>query len=138
KAPVNYSPFKDPRAARAQHKFTLSRMVAAGYLDESEVERIHKKFWSTYWGRVIVRAPSQTTWSSRLDLAPYFTEYVRQLLEASPDIGPERLYTAGLKVYTTLDLHHQQVAKQEMDRTVTKANKYGQRHAANFGRGGVD
>ena len=136
KAPVQYSPFKDPHASMRQHKVTLRRMVASGYLEADKIEGIHKKFWKKYWGKVIVQSPSQSTWGSKLDLAPYFTDYVRQILEKV--LGKEKLYTAGLKIYTTLDLNHQRIAEDAMRRSLAKANKQSRRYARSSGVGGVD
>ena len=138
KSPVQYSPFRNPRAAMQQHKLTLRRMANSGSLPADQVERMHREFWAQYWPRVIVRSPSQTVWSSRLDLAPYFTDHVRQLLEAAPEVGPTRLYTKGLQVYTTLDLKHQEAAEAELFRKLKEANRYSSRFTSNLGTGGVD
>jgi penicillin-binding protein 1A len=73
-----------------------------------------------------------------MDLAPYFTDYVRQILEASEEIGPERLYTNGLRVYTTLDLDQQSIADDEMKRALEKSNAIGRAYAKAEGKTGVD
>lgn len=138
KAPVTYSPFRNPTEAMRQHKLTLRRMAANDFIPSKEVDRIHAEFWANYWPRVIVRSPSRTQYAARLDKAPYFTDYVRQLLEAAPEIGPDRLYTQGLQVYTTLDLHHQEVADEEMSKMLKQANRLSSRYTNNFGAGGVD
>ena len=138
KSPVQYSPFRNPRAAMQQHKTTLRRMANNGFLPADQIERMHREFWAQYWPRVIVHSPSQTVWSSRLDLAPYFTDHVRQLLEAAPEVGPERLYTKGLQVYTTLDLKHQEAAEIELFKKLKEANRYSSRYTSTLGTGGVD
>ncbi len=138
RAPVLYSPFKNPEKARIAHRYVLQRMADAKYLASNQVEMIHTKFWHEYWPKIIVHSPSQSTWGSRLDEAPYFTEYVRQILEAHPKIGKGALYTSSLNIYTTLDRHHQQVAHQEMERIRIQVNKQARAHALQKGVAGVD
>ncbi len=136
KAPVQFSPFKNPHEAMRQHKITLRRMAANDFIKKSDVDPTHAAFWNVYWGKVVVRSPSQTTWSEKLDLAPYFTDHVRSLLVE--EIGAERLYTGGLKVYTTLDLTHQRVADSEIKSQIKKSGRYMQGYARQAGVGGVD
>ena len=107
RAPLLYSPFKNPHQARKVHRYVLNRMAQASYLDSSQIEKIHREFWKSYWPRIVMHSPSESAQNSRLNLAPYFTEYVRQILEAVPEIGAEGLYERGLHIYTTLDRHHQ-------------------------------
>ncbi|MCB1175180.1 MAG: transglycosylase domain-containing protein [Leptospiraceae bacterium] len=138
KSPIEYSPYKYPDNSKAQHMVVLNRMAELGYLPASQVQSIHDEFWEAYWPKVIVTAPSRNIWSQRLNDAPYFTDYVRQILEANPEVGEERLYTEGLKVYTTLDLLHQRVAEEELFSMLAKVNKRSANYAKTGGRGGVD
>jgi len=137
KSPVEYSPFRDPRAAKEQHRAVLKRMAENGFIAESQIEPIHNQFWNSYWGKVIVQSPSQNIWADKLDLAPFFTDYVRQILESSEEIGPEMLYTRGLRVYTTLDLDQQTIATEEMGKALEKSNKIGRNYAMAEGKSGV-
>ncbi|MCB1315655.1 MAG: PBP1A family penicillin-binding protein [Leptospiraceae bacterium] len=138
KSPVEYSPFKYPEAAREQHLFVLNRMAETGFLKSEEVEPIHRRFWAAYWPKIVVQSPSRSIWAQKLDMAPYFTDYVRQVLEANPAVGADALYSNGLKVYTTLDLTQQRIADDEMTRAIRNANRIGQNYVKTGGRGGVD
>ncbi|MCE9600451.1 MAG: PBP1A family penicillin-binding protein [Spirochaetia bacterium] len=138
KSPVEYSPFKNPGEAMRQHKLVLNLMATNGYVPRGDVAKLHEKFWADYWPKVIVQSPSQNIWADRLDKAPYFTDYVRQILEASEDVGPENLYTGGLKIYTTLDLDHQRIAEEELLKQVAEVNKNARANAKAGGKGGVD
>lgn len=122
KAPVDYSPFRNPRKAMEQHKVILNLMANDGIIPEEDIERIHKNFWREYWVQVVVEYPGQTTWGQKLYKAPYFTEHVRQILEANPSIGEEKLYGEGLRVYTTLDLIQQEVAEEEIQKSLKRVN----------------
>lgn len=138
KSPLGYSPYKNPRAAKEQHLFVLNQMANAGYIPRDQVQSIHYNFWNEYWDKVVVESPSRSLWGQRLDLAPYFTEYVRQILEATPEIGEDILYTRGLKVYTTLDLQHQRAAEAEIAKQVDYINRVSRNNVLQGGRGGVD
>ncbi|HQI19936.1 MAG TPA: transglycosylase domain-containing protein, partial [Leptospiraceae bacterium] len=138
KSPVEYSPFKNPDECMRQNKIVLRQMADHGYLPKDQVEAVHKKFWDEYWPRVVVQSPSQNIWADRLDKAPFFTDYVRQILEASEEVGPELLYTGGLKIYTTLDLDHQRIAEEELLKKVAEVNQTSRAYAKAGGKGGVD
>ncbi len=138
RAPVNYSPFRNPTASRQAHKLVLSLMAENGFVPPDQVDSIHEKFWETYWAKVVTTSPSRSFRSNRENQAPYFTEYVRQILEASEEIGPDRLYTMGLRVYTTLDLTHQKIAEEEVAKALAEANRIGSSYAKGGRSMGVD
>ncbi len=138
RAPVNFSPYKNPTLARKTHYFALKKMAKEGYIEEKEVREIHTKFWLEYWPKIILKSPNQSAWGGRLDEAPYFTDYVRQILEAVPEIGPNKLYNSSLNIYTTLDRAHQRIASEEMEKTRLGVNKSARNFAVSRGVGGVD
>jgi penicillin-binding protein 1A len=82
---------------------------------------MHDEFWQRYWPIVITQSPSRSTWGTKLDRAPYFTEHVRKQLLA--DLGEDLVYTGGLKVYTTLDLRKQEIAEDEVKKALTHYDK---------------
>jgi penicillin-binding protein 1A len=112
KAPVKYSPFKNPDIARSAHKDVLRLMAKYGYISEDSVTTIHEEFWKRYWPIVITQSPSRSTRGTRLNRAPYFTEWVRSILEK--ELGDELVYSGGLKVYTTVDIRKQEIAEEEL------------------------
>ena len=138
RAPTVYSPFKNPKKAREAHFYVLRRMAEASYIDSKQIKKLHHDFWEEYWPKIIVRSPSQSAWGTRLNEAPYFTEYVRQILEATPEVGAEALYSQSLKIYTTLDIQHQRLAQTEMEKMRSEVSKTARYHALNKGIGGVD
>jgi penicillin-binding protein 1A len=112
KAPVKYSPFKNPEIAKGAHKEVLRLMAKHGHIPESSISQIHDEFWERYWPIVITQSPSRSTRGTRLNRAPYFTEWVRQSLER--ELGDELVYTGGLKVYTSIDIRKQEIAEEEL------------------------
>ncbi|HET7043045.1 MAG TPA: PBP1A family penicillin-binding protein, partial [Gemmatimonadales bacterium] len=100
KAPSSYNPRKDRRRAINRRNLVINLMRDNGVLSDEEAER-----WKAY----------PLVLSNRSDfseVAPYFTEYVRQLMAAR--FGPE-IYTGGLRIYTTLDLEVQQAAERALE-----------------------
>lgn len=106
-APNYYSPFKNPHISQKRHKQVLVRMVENGFLTPDKAQEQFRNFWVNY--HKTIASPSVTVWGSRTNKAPYFTEYVRRILE--PKLGKERFYTGGLKIYSTLDLKKQRAAR---------------------------
>ncbi|EMO00380.1 penicillin-binding protein 1A [Leptospira interrogans] len=118
KAPVKYSPFKNPAISKGAHLSVLRLMAEQGYIPTDRIQTIHDDFWNKYWPVVITQSPSQSTWGNRLNKAPHFTEYVRQKLEK--ELGEDKVYTGGLKVYTTLDARKQEIAQDELSKAIKK------------------
>lgn len=98
--PAYYNPFRNPENALARRNLVLDLMVREGYLSREEGERW--KAWPLPQERPLVREGE----------APYFQEWVRQILDDR--FGP-RLYTGGLIVHTTLDLEMQRAAQLSME-----------------------
>ncbi len=118
KAPVEYSPYKNPAASKRAHLEVLKLMAGQGFVPEDKIQTIHDEFWEKYWPVVITQSPSQSTWGTKLNRAPHFTEFVRQKL--LKDLGEDRLYNGGLKIYTTLDIRKQEIAQEELRKAIKK------------------
>ena len=88
--PGVYDPFRYPDRARARRDLVLTRMVAEGHLEREEAER-----WKQF------PLPESQPTGSVTSMAPYFEEWVRQILDSR--FGDE-IYRNGLRVYTTLDV----------------------------------
>jgi penicillin-binding protein 1A len=112
KAPVKYSPYRNPEIARGAHMEMLKVLARNKLLEPEDVRRIHSAFWEKYWPIVITQSPSRSAWGTRLNQAPHFTEWVRQQLEKQ--LGEDAVYTGGLKVYTTIDINRQTIAEEEL------------------------
>ncbi len=127
--PEGYSPLKYPREAHSKNKDTLTRMVNAGYLTQKRSEEIYEEFWPPFIESLRTEFPTKTAKSKDEDNAPYFTDYVRQILDAR--FGKDIMYNEGLTVYTTLNLKRQRVAQKymsdgliEQDKISTRMNSF--------------
>ena len=105
-APSQYNPFIDASAARQRRREVLQAMVAAGYITQARANVTDRK-------RLQVKHnPALTARSSQ----PYVFDYIQQAV--ARDLCPRtpancpKLSHGGLKVYTTIDLRKQALARQ--------------------------
>ena len=98
--PERYSPLNNPDAATSRRNLVLDLMTREGYLTVEEAGR---------WKEEPVPLERARTVTVQ---APYFVEWVRTILD---DRFGSKLYTAGLRVYTTLDLDMQAAAQAAME-----------------------
>ncbi|HJQ20832.1 MAG TPA: PBP1A family penicillin-binding protein [Gemmatimonadaceae bacterium] len=112
RAPERYNPRKYPDRA-VQRRNTIIEVMRR----EGEISDADASLGKAYPLRLATRTESG-------DVAPYFVEWVRQLLDQQ--FG-QQLYEQGLKVYTTLDLDLQSAAERAMERQLRaiEAGKYG-------------
>ena len=120
KAPHAYSPFKNPHQAFKKSKVVLQEMAGYGHFSKEEALELHHKYWEEYRKTILVTPETKTSYGGKKDLAPYFTEYVRQFLEKK--IGKEALYSSGLQVYTTLDLDLQIAGEEVLKKALERAD----------------
>ncbi|TAL25139.1 MAG: penicillin-binding protein 1A [Nitrospirae bacterium] len=107
KAPSLYSPFKNPEKARERRQQVLNGMLRHKFITGPEYEDAEK-------------IPLPSTPNFRKYDAPYFIETLRQDLEAK--YGNE-LYTAGYKIYSTLDFGMQQKAEEAVKKWLPSIEK---------------
>lgn len=90
KAPSNYHPIHQTKAAITRRNWVLSQMVKSGFIGQEEADQAKLR-------------PLELRRVSAIDStnAPYFTEDVRRLL--INQYGSHILYEGGLSVRTTLD-----------------------------------
>ncbi|HPJ40989.1 MAG TPA: PBP1A family penicillin-binding protein [Spirochaetota bacterium] len=117
-APNLLSPIKHPKSSISRHKIVLGKMVEMGYITVDEAENAFINFWPDYLYKIGDIPPTITTFSSRIDKAPWFTEYIRRDLVKR--YGEEMVFSEGLSVYTTLDVNKQiagqKILKSALDR----------------------
>ena len=103
KAPNNYHPVRNLRAATIRRNWVLDEMQQNGYITQNETDEAKA-------------APLRMIGQSGFDAAeaPYFTEEVRRQLISR--FGESSLYDGGLSVRTTLDPYLQQIADNALER----------------------
>ena len=118
--PTGYSPLREPRAAVEKNRDTLRRMVNIGFLTQEEADKLFQDFWPSFIDSLKTEFPTKTASSNRSDNAPFFVDYVRQILLTQ--FGEDIVYKEGLTVYTTLDLKKQLIAQKHMEEGLTRQN----------------
>ena len=114
KAPNNYSPYKNPKRALKRRNHVIRRMANISFINQEEFKLALQEDF--HLGKV----------EKMLNKAPYFVEHVRRILEEK--FGSSKLYRAGLKVYTTLNINMQESAQRAIKKNLLIADKrYGYR-----------
>lgn len=103
KAPSLYSPFKYPEKAKDRRDTVLGLMFNNKFITHSE------------YNNALKEPLPERPFFRKYD-APYFTEMLRQSLEAGYN---NDLYTSGLRIYTTLDLEMQKYAEEAVSDGIT-------------------
>jgi len=100
--PGAYDPFRNPDNAMRRRNLVLDRMAQQGYLTREAAAT-----WKS------APLPSQDHSDGSLyGIAPYFEEWVRQILY---DRYGDAFYRSGFRVYTTLDVDVQRAAVEAME-----------------------
>jgi penicillin-binding protein 1A len=116
KAPNNYHPFRQTKAALIRRNWIIGQMRENGYITAEEAEAAKAKPLG-----VNLRATG-----AHIFAAEYFAEEVRRTLLAA--YGEDKLYGGGLSVRTTLDPRLQKIARKALvDGLVTYDRRKGWR-----------
>ncbi|AZS13132.1 transglycosylase domain-containing protein [Paenibacillus lutimineralis] len=101
KGPTYYSPYNHMKNAKDRQKIVLSAMVATGDITQKQADQAYEEMLSF-----------QTRQErAALSIAPYFRDYVRNIVVNELGFDENELEHGGLRIYTTLDLGAQQAAE---------------------------
>jgi len=117
--PKEFSPLVNPNISSSKVRISFMKLIENGKMDIATAEKEYKAFFDYYQN--LNRSPNDSAYSNRLNLFPYFTEYVRrQLLKK---FTSEELYNGGLKIYSTLNIHHQKAAEEVLKEALQAQTK---------------
>jgi penicillin-binding protein 1B len=108
-SPNPYNPFRHEKRATERRNEVIRAMKDAGFIDAATMKE-------ALAAPILVERPSVDTTD-----APYFVDLVRRQLGQRYD--PTDLTTQNLSIYTTLDLHLQDLAQQALERGLDKVQK---------------
>ena len=108
-SPASYSPIRHPDRARKRRNTVLRLMRDQGYISHNE----HAQYRAT-----TLEAVNELPIRGK---APYFTEYVRRLLEKEDEALDINIYRDGFKIYTTLDSRLQAQAEEVVLEAIKKS-----------------
>jgi penicillin-binding protein 1A len=107
-SPVRYSPYTNPKTSEVRRLWVISRMHKLGYIDAAQAK------WARTNRPVLVAEGKQ---SPRFG---WFLDAVRSYLVGR--YGEEKVFSGGLKVYTTLDPQAQEGAEDDLATALPKAS----------------
>ena len=116
-SPALNNPIKYPERARTLQKNALDDMVKLGYVARKEADASFADYWANY---DTTRA-NASAFLEREDKAPYFSEYVRGVVDDML-LGAYDINTDGLVIHTTLDLDDQKIADERMAQDIDDVN----------------
>jgi penicillin-binding protein 1B len=108
-SPNPYNPFRHEKRATERRNEVIRAMQDAGFIDQKTMKE-------ALAAPLLVERPSVDTTD-----APYFVDLVRRQLAQRYD--PNDLTTQNLSIYTTLDLHLQDLAQQALERGLDNVQK---------------
>jgi penicillin-binding protein 1A len=109
-APSKYSPFRYPERAKNRQIYVLNRMLAEGYITETQKnEAINEN---------LDIKPRRNWYKEKV---PWYTEHVRRYVEKK--YGPDLLYSGGLKIYTAVNIEMQKAARSEVEKGLRNLDK---------------
>ena len=124
--PAFYNPFDHPNRAMDRQQTVLTAMVDSGFITQEEADQSFEDYWATF----DYTRTSTSAYLMRDDKAPWFSEYVRREL-GDMIYGSDDIYTSGFTVNTTLNLAHQQIAQEVMEKWIETANiRYQKEHSS--------
>ena len=105
-APASYSPIHHPTRALRRRNTVLRLMRDQKYISKLQYQQARSKGLES-----VQESPKRGS-------APYFTEYVRRLLEKEDTELNINIYRDGLKIFTTLNSKLQDIAEEAVLKTV--------------------
>jgi len=120
RSPYQYSPIRFPERALRRRNLVLRFMYKNGHITEEQYKEAIQKPLVLREGRS----------EGKYGIAPYFTEYVRRILDEK--YGQD-LYTAGFTIYTTLDTRVQACAERAVREFLPQLQKRVTKHLLRSG-----
>ena len=102
-APSRYSPFRFPERAKQRQIYVLNRMLAEGFINNTEVTEA-----------IDVKMDIKPRRNWYIEEVPIYTEHIRRYVEKK--YGKDALYTQGLKIYAAVNIEMQKAARKEIEK----------------------
>jgi penicillin-binding protein 1A len=102
-APSRYSPFRFPERAKQRQIYVLNRMLAEGFINNTEVTEA-----------IDVKMDIKPRRNWYIEEVPIYTEHIRRYVEKK--YGREALYNQGLKIYAAVNIEMQKAARKEIEK----------------------
>ncbi len=98
-SPSYYDPYNRPQEVLERRRIVLERMLTMGYITHEQMDTALREPMNL--------APPNKVYVVRR--APYFCDYITALVRRK--YGDQQAFRGGLRIYTTIDLHLQDIAE---------------------------
>jgi len=105
-SPVRFSPYNDPGAAEIRREYVIGRMQKLKFIDAATAQ-------SAVVQKPVLAPPKQETFRY-----PWFVDSVLRQLLGDPRYGEAKVFSGGLKIYTTIDPKMQDAAEKTLRDTL--------------------
>jgi penicillin-binding protein 1A len=112
--PALFDPVTNPKAAKLRRRVVLDQMLQQGLI---AADQYHAARSAALPAPDKVRLPG-----TRETHGQYFVNYVKQQLISDPDYGPGAVFGGGLRIYTTLDMQLQTMARKSISKVLSDPN----------------
>jgi penicillin-binding protein 1A len=109
-APSRYSPFRFPERAKQRQIYVLNRMLAEGFINNTEVTEA-----------IDVKMDIKPRRNWYIEEVPIYTEHIRRYVEKK--YGENALYTQGLKIYAAVNIEMQKAARKEVEKGLRELDR---------------
>ena len=109
-APSRYSPFRFPERAKQRQIYVLNRMLAEGFIDNTQVTEA-----------IDVEMDIKPRRNWYIEEVPIYTEHIRRYVEQK--YGQDALYTQGLKIYAAVNIEMQKAARKEIEKGLRELDR---------------
>ena len=108
-APVRFSPYEHPAEAEIRRIYVIDRMEQLGMLDAVAAQQARDT-------KPVPTPPKQEVFRY-----PWFVDALTKSLQKSKDIGSQKLYSGGLRIYASVDTKAQEAAERIVAETFKDA-----------------
>ncbi|OAA19737.1 membrane carboxypeptidase (penicillin-binding protein) [Frankia sp. EI5c] len=122
-SPSRYDPVNHPQAALERRNQVLTRMADENYVSHTRADAARQMPIE------VIRDQPRAQDSCAASSAPFFCDYVRSQLRASPALGAtveerdRRIYEGGLRIQTTLNPQVQNAVQTAVDSTIPRDSR---------------
>ncbi|MCB1302835.1 MAG: transglycosylase domain-containing protein [Leptospiraceae bacterium] len=118
--PNDLTPLKYPSDSAKKIKVVFQRLIETGMITPEDAAKAHTYLRKEYYPSLYNRSPDENYFGVRTNRFPYATAYVLQELSSRMK---RNIYTAGYKIYSTIEVQHQQAAEDQMFAWLQKLNR---------------
>ena len=126
-APNKYSPIRNPKISLNRLTYGILKMIDMGFISKKQATIEFQEILPYYL--TLNASPTSSAFGLREDKAPFFTELIRKNLEQ--ELGKDALYNNGLKIYSSLDLDHQEAAQKILNSALKRQNSLSKNYIFN-------